>query len=130
MEDASWRGVVPASFRRFREKYADAELQLEVMASLEQMQAIGTGKLDAGFVYNVWKPDPELGGFTVAQHHFELAVPTRHPLTKHKKLRLRDLDDAPFIWFPRSGNPVLYDSMMLQACLRGICVPSRRPGGI
>src|SRR5246127_1828043 len=28
-ENSSWRGVVPDSFRRFREKHADAELQLQ-----------------------------------------------------------------------------------------------------
>ncbi|HZZ91231.1 MAG TPA: LysR family transcriptional regulator [Usitatibacter sp.] len=117
-EDASWRGIVPASFRRFRERHPDVELQLEVMASQEQMQALRAGKFDAGFVYNVWRPDPELAAFTVAQHHFEVAVPTGHPLAKRKRLRLRDLVDAPFIWFPRSGNVVLYESMM-RACFRG-----------
>src|ERR1700751_5959511 len=35
-ENASWRGVVPESFRRFREQQPDAELQLHPAASLEQ----------------------------------------------------------------------------------------------
>ena len=35
-ENASWRGVVPDSFRRFREQQPDAELQLQPAASLEQ----------------------------------------------------------------------------------------------
>ena len=39
-------------------------------------------------------------------------------LTKLKKLRLRDLTDAPFIWFPRRANPAFYDRMMHE-CYRG-----------
>src|SRR5580698_10183097 len=39
-ENASWRGVVPDSFRRFREKQRDAELQLQPEASLAQVEAI------------------------------------------------------------------------------------------
>src|SRR5439155_21048219 len=36
-ENASWHGVVPNSFRHFRERMPDAELQLNPMASLEQV---------------------------------------------------------------------------------------------
>src|ERR1700751_516459 len=39
-ENASWRGVVPDSFRRFREQQPDAELQLYPGASLDQLEAI------------------------------------------------------------------------------------------
>ena len=117
-EDASWRGVVPESFRRFREKQPDVELQLEVSGSLDQLEAIRSARLDAGFVHNMPKTDRELHRLPVAMNHFELAVPTGHPLTKLKQLRLRDLTDAPFLWFRRWHNPVLYDRMM-HGCFRG-----------
>jgi DNA-binding transcriptional LysR family regulator len=48
-ENASWHGVVPDSFRLFREQQPDAELQLQPAASLEQLDAIRSGRLDAGF---------------------------------------------------------------------------------
>ena len=90
-ENASWRGVVPDSFRRFREQQPDAELQLQPAASLEQLEAIRSGRLDAGFVNFMPKSDPELDQLPVAIQHVELAAPKRHALTKLKKLRLRDL---------------------------------------
>src|SRR6202045_4690263 len=90
-ENASWRGVVPDSFRRFRERQPDAELQLHPAASLDQIEAITAGRLDAGFINFMPKSDPELDQLRVAIQHIELAVPKRHPLTKPKKLRLRDL---------------------------------------
>ena len=117
-ENASWRGVVPESLRRFREIQPDAELQLQPLPSLEQLEAIRSGRLDAGFVLDMPKADPELERLRVAIQRIELAVPTGHPLTKLKELRLRDLTDASFVWFPRRASPALYDRLMRE-CFRG-----------
>jgi DNA-binding transcriptional LysR family regulator len=144
-ENASWRGVVPDSFRRFREKQPDAELQLHPAASLDQIEAIRArvrrphrgrsyqlnrpvrrrtvggprhaGRLDAGFVNFMPDADPELDQLAVGNPHVELAVPKRHPLAKLKKARLRDLVDAAFVWFPRWAGPAFYDQLM-EACYR------------
>src|SRR6266700_2500955 len=83
-ENASWRGVVPDSFRRFREQQPDAELQLQPAASLELVEAIRSGRLDAGFVNFMPKSDPELNQLLVARQHVELAAPRSHPLTRLK----------------------------------------------
>src|SRR3989442_3833249 len=90
-ENASWHGPVPDSLRLFRQRYPDAELQLNPQSSLEQLEALRTGRLDAGFVYNVTKADRELDQLPIAMHGVALAVPKGHPLSKCKKLRLRDL---------------------------------------
>jgi len=117
-ENSTWRGVVPDSFRRFREQQPHAELELQPAPSLEQLEAIRAGRLDAGFVNFMPKADPELDQLAVAIQHVELAVPRRHPLTKLKSVRLRDLTDAPFVWFPRRAAPAFYDRMMNE-CYRG-----------
>src|SRR6202034_3504854 len=57
-ESTSWRGVVPGSFRRFREMQPDAELQLQPSPSLLQLEAIRSGRIDAGFVFKMPKIDP------------------------------------------------------------------------
>ena len=117
-ESASWHGVVPDSFRQFREAQPDAELQLSPLLSLDQMQAVRSGRLDAGFVFNMPKADPELDQVQVASQKLVLAVPKGHPLTRSKRLRLRDLADSDFVWFPRRQSPAYYDRLM-QACSRG-----------
>jgi DNA-binding transcriptional LysR family regulator len=117
-ENASWRGVVPESFRRFRELQPDADLELQPAASLEQLASLRAGHLDAGFVFNMPKGDPDFDQLPVAMQQIELALPSGHPLTKLKKLRLRDLREARFVWFPRRESPVLYDRLM-HACFRG-----------
>jgi DNA-binding transcriptional LysR family regulator len=120
-ESASWHGVVPDSFRQFRQQQPDAELQLNPSTSLEQIEAVRSGRLDAGFVYNVFdasKADRELAKVQVGTQNIALAAPKGHPLTKLKKLRLRDMIDASFIWFPRRESPAFYDRLMRE-CFRG-----------
>ena len=117
-ESASWHGVVPDSFRQFRQQHPDAELQLNPLSSLEQVEAIRAGRLDAGFVFNMPKSDRELDQFQVDWHNLVLAAPKGHPLTKIKKLRLRDMVDADFVWFPRRQSPAYYDRLMHE-CFRG-----------
>ena len=118
VESASWHGVVPDSFRKFRARQPDAELQLYPSASLEQIDAVRSGRLDAGFVFSMSKADPDLDQLPVAIHHLVLAVPKGHPLTKVRKLRLRDMSDSAFVWFPRRQSPAYYDRLM-QECSRG-----------
>src|ERR1700755_1336395 len=65
-ENASWHGVVPESLRRFRKRQPDAELQLTPATSLEQIEAIRSGRLDAGFVFNMPKADAALDQIAVA----------------------------------------------------------------
>jgi DNA-binding transcriptional LysR family regulator len=117
-ENASWRGVVPDSFRRFRERQPDAELQLTPATSLEQIEALRLGRLDAGYVFNMPKTDSELDHLPVAMQHVELAVPKGHALARMKNVRLRDLVDASFVWFPRREAPAFYDQLMHE-CFRG-----------
>jgi DNA-binding transcriptional LysR family regulator len=118
IETISWHGVVPESFRRFREQHPGAELQLHPSSSVAQIEAVRSGRLDAGFVFTIANQDRELAQVQVAVLNLVLAAPKGHPLTKSKKLHLRDLKDAAFIWFPRRESPLYYDRLM-QECFRG-----------
>src|SRR5882672_2551520 len=100
-ENASWHGVVPEAFRKFRREQPDAELQVNPLSSLEQFEAVCSGRLDAGFIFNMPKTDRELDQIPVASHKIALAAPKGHAPQKLMKLRLRDLGGAHFVWFPR-----------------------------
>ena len=60
----------------------------------------------------------KLAQLPVASLNLMLATPKGHPLTKLKRLRLRDLSDASFVWFPRRESPAFYDRLMHE-CFRG-----------
>ncbi|HET9401862.1 MAG TPA: LysR family transcriptional regulator [Candidatus Acidoferrales bacterium] len=118
VEAISWHGVVPDSFRRFREKLPDAELTPVPMVSVEQVEAVRTGKLDAGFIASMGALSKELDQLQVAQHSVVLAAPKEHPLAKQTRLRLRDLNEVPFVWLSRRINPAAYDRL-IETCFRG-----------
>jgi len=118
VESISWHGVVPESFRQFRERRPDVELQLRPLSSLEQIEAVHSGQLDAGFVFSIANTDSALARREVASVDLMVAAPKGHPLSKLKKVRLRDLNGAAFIWFPRRESPIYYDHLMNE-CFRG-----------
>jgi DNA-binding transcriptional LysR family regulator len=118
LESISWHGIIPDSIKDFRERRPDVELQLKALTSLEQIAAIQSGSLDAGFAVPLANPDHGLAHFQVGVTKTVLAVPKGHALTKLKKIRLRDLVDVPFIWFPKWAIPNAYDRLM-AACTRG-----------
>jgi DNA-binding transcriptional LysR family regulator len=114
----SWHGLVVDSFREFRRRQPDAELELHHLLSVHQVEAILSGRLDAGFAASLTPWHKDLAHCEFAQDRMVLAVPKGHSLTKRKQIRLRDLRDMPFVWFQRWVNPVFYDRMM-KACARG-----------
>ena len=118
VESISWQGVVPESFRRFRQKQPDAELTPVPMLSLAQLEAVRSGRLDAGFIVSIDSLGEELVQKPVVQHKIVLAAPKGHSLTRQARLQLRDLNGVPFVRFPRRVNPAAYDRLM-EACFRG-----------
>jgi DNA-binding transcriptional LysR family regulator len=64
------------------------------------------------------KPNRELNQLPLALHGLALAAPAAHPLSRLKNLRLRDMSDARFIWFPRRESVAFYDRLMYE-CFRG-----------
>ena len=109
--------VTTDALREFRRTHPEADLQLSSLISFEQIEAVRSGQLDAGFVY-VPTADPQIAEVVVDSHHVVLAMPRRHPVSRLKKLRLRDLVETDFVWFPRRQHPANYDRL-LQACARG-----------
>ena len=118
VESISWHGIIPDSIGDFRERQPDAELQLKALSSLEQIAAIQSGSLDAGYALPVANPTHGLAHVQVGVIKEILALPKEHALTKLEKIRLRDLVEMPFIWFPRWAIPNAHDRLM-AACARG-----------
>ena len=114
----SWHGLVVNSFREFRRRQPDVELELHHLLSVHQVEAVLSGRLDVGLAASLTPWHKDLAHWEFAQDRMLLAVPKGHHLTKREGIRLRDLRDLPFVWFPRWVNPIIYDRMM-QACARG-----------
>jgi DNA-binding transcriptional LysR family regulator len=118
VESISWQGVVPDSLRDFRQHQPGVELQLRSLRSIEQIAAIHSGSLDAGYALPMANPDHGLAHLQIGVIRQILAAPNGHPLTKKQSIRLKDLVDEPFVAFPRWAIPAAYDRLM-AACARG-----------
>jgi DNA-binding transcriptional LysR family regulator len=118
VQSVSWLGIVPESLRYFRERLPDAELQLKPLSSAEQIAAVLSGSLDAGYIFTMGETAGELNQLRAGFVSVMLAAPKGHALTKVRKLRLKDLIDAPFVLFPRRVSPIFFDRLMAE-CARG-----------
>jgi DNA-binding transcriptional LysR family regulator len=114
----SWHGLVVNAFREFRRRHPDVELVVHHLVSVQQVEAVVSDRLDAGFVAAVTPWHKELEHRQFALDRMVLAVPKGHPLTKRERIRLRDLRDTSFVWFHRWVNPTFHDHMM-EVCARG-----------
>ena len=114
----SWHGVVADSFREFRRRQPDVELVVHHLLSVHQVDAVVSGRLDVGFAASITPWHKELAHSPFAEDRILLAVPRGHSLAKRKRIRIRDLQNMPFIWFQRWANPTFNDQL-LQACARG-----------
>jgi DNA-binding transcriptional LysR family regulator len=123
VQSLSWQGIVPESLKLFRERRPDAELQLKPLSSGEQICAVQSGFLDGGYVFTMAETASELNLVRVGFVNVMLAAPMGHALTKRRKLRLRDLIDAPFILFPRRVSPVFFDRLMAECARGGLKTP-------
>lgn len=114
----SWHGKVADTFREFRRRQPDVELVVHHLLSIRQIEALLAARLDVGFAASMKPWHKDLAHAQFAEDRMVLAVPKGHPLTRRERIRLRDLQELPFIWFQRWVNPAFYDQLM-AACARG-----------
>src|SRR3984885_14837445 len=75
----SWHGMVVDSVREFRRRQPDAELELHHLLSVHQVEAILSGRLDAGFVATITPWNKDLAHWEFVKDRILLAVPKGHP---------------------------------------------------
>jgi DNA-binding transcriptional LysR family regulator len=86
------------------------KLTFRSVFTMEQLQLIRAGELDAGVVI-LPIPDESLTIEPILLEPLIAALPEQHELCGKKALRLRDLRDVPLITIPKSLHPYFYDRM-------------------
>jgi len=101
--------IVPAIALAFRKQYPRASLELKNLPTVQQVEALRAGTLDAGFVR---MPVTE-EGLTVTLVHrepFAIVISKSHPLAREKKLTVEHLAGEPFISYGRRWAPAFYEA--------------------
>jgi DNA-binding transcriptional LysR family regulator len=114
-ETYSLNSVLAMSLREFRRLHPGASLHVASMNTRAQIAALRSGELDFGFFYDRNSRDAELGADIVMIDRVRVAVPQNSPLVSKHHLKLSDLSESEFIWFPRDKDPWFYAQLM-AAC--------------
>jgi DNA-binding transcriptional LysR family regulator len=92
------------------------KLTFRSVFTMEQLQLIRAGELDAGVVI-LPVPDDSLTIEPILTEPLMVALPEGHELCSKKSLRLRDLNNVPLISIPKSLHPYFYDRVY-SICIR------------
>lgn len=92
------------SFRRL----PHVDLQISSATSPAQIDALLSGKLDAGFLYDVPCDTTDLDRLDISIDGFGLALPEDHPLLDRDTIRMEDLRSVPQIVLAEDVSPLLY----------------------
>jgi DNA-binding transcriptional LysR family regulator len=103
--------VLPQLLALFRADAPEVTIALHELTTDQQLDWLREGRIDIG----VLRPPVEdaiFGTATIFRESLVLALPENHPLTQHPLISLRSLSQEPFIVFPRSFAPTLYDTII------------------
>nr|WP_319492283.1 LysR substrate-binding domain-containing protein [uncultured Desulfobacter sp.] len=107
---------LPEIIRGFQSRYSGIRLSLTESGTSRQIEDLYAGRIQVGFV-RLYRHKPDgLTAQIIRQEQYVLAVPSDHPFARQKKVALSQLKNEPFIMYPRSVQPQLYDTMM--ACFK------------
>lgn len=103
--------ALPEVFLEYRRRYPGVELRLREMATAAQMEALLTGSIDVGFLREPAR-EPGILVQPVLREPFVAALPPGHALAGQERLAVSALSDEPFVLFPRSVAPTLYEQVI------------------
>jgi len=103
--------VLPEVLRAFRAAVPGVTLQLQELTTEQQLQWLKEGRIDVGFL----RPpvlDDTFSSEIIFEEPLMVTLPVTHRLALSEKVSLRELVREPFILFPRSQAPGLYDQII------------------
>jgi DNA-binding transcriptional LysR family regulator len=122
IEVAAWSGTIPETIMAFRRLNPGVRLALNAMTSLDQIQGIHDGRIDAGFLYNPPQGDPALTVLPITRHRVLLAVQKGSTFAGRQTVDAQELSGMPLISFFRRQSPVYYDELHRGLFKAGVTV--------
>lgn len=114
---AAFNPVVSATIRSFRRNYPDVDLSLEEANTPRLVEGIKDGVYDVVFLRPGASGSTDLQERVIVEEAMVVVIPSDHPLSAAKQVRLAQLKDDPFILLPPAFGPILHDEIY-AACRR------------
>jgi DNA-binding transcriptional LysR family regulator len=112
---AAFNKVVPGTIRAFRRAYPDVELLLEESNTTRLLAGLHDGTVDIAFLRPALTDLADLQVRSLSNEQLILALPASHAACGERSIDLTTLASEPFLLFPRSIGPTLYDTIV-AAC--------------
>src|ERR1700732_5359370 len=110
--------IVPNLVRRFRDSNPEVVFSLRNILTTDQIQMLGAGSLDIGFLRLPIGEHPELEVVAVHREPFVLVLPLSHKLAKKRRVRLREVSGQDFVMYERAYAPGFHD--LISGMLRDV----------
>ena len=109
--------LLPAHVQRFRSRFPNVTVEVQIMRSAAQLQALKDRSIDVGYIHSPSTPsDPTVVSHLLFDEPVLLAMPKAHPANQTRKtLAATLLHRQPFISLPPSSNPVWHREF-IHAC--------------
>ncbi|HKA87004.1 MAG TPA: LysR family transcriptional regulator [Haliangiales bacterium] len=111
-------GGLPEIVRSFRARLPGVEVQLEDMPPARQIEALHAGRVDVGFARGP-VTDAELATEVVFEEPLLAALPSGHPLGRHRRLDVAMLAHEPFVVPARSRGAGFHDQVLALCVAAG-----------
>jgi DNA-binding transcriptional LysR family regulator len=99
---------LPAAIELYRRRYPKVELRLRELSTAAQISQLLAGTLDLAFLRD-GDPTPGIQIGTLLEERYVAVLPEGHALARKRSLRVRDLQQQPFILFARRMGPLAFD---------------------
>lgn len=103
-------GFMPQFIGRLRELDDQVDIGLFEMTTLQQFDALKTGRIDIG-VGRIMLDDDEVERVILRNEGIAVALPVHHPLSNRSTLTLKDVVNEPLILYPARPRPSYADQV-------------------
>jgi DNA-binding transcriptional LysR family regulator len=108
-------GPFPTALRTFRDRFPGVDLVLDETETSVQHTGVLEGRIDVGLLRAPFN-DAELVAETLLREPIIVALPQRHALARRPEVKLAELSNEPFVFFPRGPQPSYADGVW-SACV-------------
>lgn len=109
--------ALPRTMRAIEGSMPDTEIALHELTTTQQVDGLLDGSLDAGLIFEYLRHETDIHARVIARYAPFVAIPAAWPLSRKKRLTLRDMADLPFIVFPPDQDPIMY-YLLIAECQR------------
>ena len=96
----------------FKISYPGVDFTLQEMFTNAQLEAVRSGRIDVGVVRLFRHNVDDLEKMMFHRESYALVIPEGHRFEEKERVHIAELEGEPLVFYPRAGQPLLYDEWM------------------